>query len=308
MLKRLQANYTLGEVANVNLFDDKGVLLLHKDQPITQGIRKHFKNLKLYVLQNQGNLNQTTSEKSKAFSENIYIYLVSSLWDIFHEAEPIHPEKIKKTLMLVESIIKELQSDCIYFNFNAFHLVLEKYKQESYCLFSHLLNVALLAAVTGMKLGYTGERLENLILGAYFHDIGKLKVPKEIINKPGKLTDEEYNVIKQHPIYGEKMLINARLHSNVLAGVREHHERWNGKGYPYGLNGNSINMDAQIIAVADVYDALTSDRPYRERFLPYQALEMIIDWIDKDFNPEVVQAFRESLILYPENAIFTLNT
>ena len=117
MLKRLQANFPLGEVANVNLFDDKGVLLLHKDQPITQGIRKHFKNLKLYVLQNQGNLNQTTSEKSKAFSENIYINLVSSLWDIYHEAERIHPEKIKKTFMIVEYIIKELQSNCIYFNF-----------------------------------------------------------------------------------------------------------------------------------------------------------------------------------------------
>lgn len=94
----------------------------------------------------------------------------------------------------------------------------------------------------------------------------------------------------------------------MTAIVEEHHERWNGKGYPNGSPGNNIHLDAQIVAVSDVYEALTAERPYRKGIPTYQALEMILARSGKDFNPLVVQAFRESLILYPENSIVILNT
>ncbi|KLU61977.1 cyclic di-GMP phosphodiesterase response regulator RpfG [Peptococcaceae bacterium CEB3] len=104
------------------------------------------------------------------------------------------------------------------------------------------------------------------------------------------------------------MLENTRLHPNVRAIVRGHHERWNGQGYPDGLIGTRIHRDAHIVTVADAYEALTADRPYRKGIPPYYALEMLLSWSAKDFNPHVVEAFRKALILYPGNAVVTLNT
>lgn len=210
--------------------------------------------------------------------------------------------------MLVETILKELKPINVYLDLDVVRLDMEKFKQHDYGTFVHCVNVALLATITGMRLGYKEKRLKYLTMGALLHDLGKLNVPKEILNKPGSLKDDEFVIMKQHPLMGVEMLKNTPLLPSVLATVKDHHERWNGKGYPYGLIGNNIHMDAQIVAVTDVYEALTANRPYRKGLPPHHALEMIIAWSGKDFNPKVVQAFRESLILYPENAIVTLNT
>ena len=131
---------------------------------------------------------------------------------------------------------------------------MEKFKQHDYGTFVHSVNVSLLAAMTGMRLGYKEKKLKYLTLGALLHDVGKLKVPKEILNKQGSLTDGEFAIMKQHPQLGVEMLKNTRLLPSVTATIEEHHERWNGKGYPYGLRGNSIHLDAQIVAVTDVYE------------------------------------------------------
>jgi len=103
------------------------------------------------------------------------------------------------------------------------------------------------------------------------------------------------------------MLRNADVLLSILSTVRQHHERWDGNGYPDGLSGSKICLDAQIIAVADVYDALTAGRPYRKALPPYHALEMILT-MGKDFNPIVIQAFRKTLNLYPKGTLVTLNT
>ncbi|GAB6172883.1 HD-GYP domain-containing protein [Paradesulfitobacterium aromaticivorans] len=307
VLEKLLPNSALEKFASLDLFDEAGILLLQKGQPITAGIQERLERREVYILR-QHEDSVSSSRQVKAFSKDIYIKLVGSLWSIYHEAKLIKPEQIEKTVVLVETILKELQTPNVYLNFDAMRLDLEKFKQHDYGTFVHVLNVALLSALTGMRLGYKEKRLKYLTLGALLHDLGKLQVPKEILNKPGSLTDDEFAIMKRHPLMGEEMLRNTRLLNSVTAMVREHHERWNGKGYPFGLKGDSIHPDAQIIAVTDVYEALTGDRPYRKGLPPYHALEMIIAWSGKDFNPKVVQAFRESLILYPENAIVTLNT
>ena len=307
LLERAQSNSTPGMTASVDLFDNFGVLLLHKGQPITESIRDLLQKREVFVWRKQENINYST-EKVKAFSKDVYINLVGSLWNIYHEARLVLPEQIEKTVVLVEIILKELNPINIYLNLEMVRLDLEKFKHHDYGTFVHSLNVAILATMTGIRLGYKEKILKYLTLGALLHDLGKLDVPKEILNKPGSLTDDEFAIMKRHPQLGTKMLRNTHLLPSVLATVKEHHERWNGKGYPYGLIGNNIHLDAQIIAVTDVYEALTADRPYRKGLPPYHALEMIIAGSGKDFNPKVVLAFRESLILYPENAIVTLNT
>jgi len=307
VLEKKRPNSALEKTASMDLFGSTGMLLLQKGMPITDGIRERLEKREVYVLK-KGQAKIASPRQVKAFPKDVYTQLVGSLWSIFHEAKLVKAEQIEKTMALVETILEELQAPNVYIDLDAIRLDLEKFKQHDYGTFVHVLNVALLSAITGLQLGYTERRLKYLTLGALLHDLGKLKVPREILNKPGSLTKEEFAIVKQHPIVGKEMLKDTHLLTSVMAMVSEHHERWNGKGYPYGLSGNNIHRDAQIIAVTDVYEALTADRPYRKGFPPYHALEMILAWSGKDFNPIVVQAFLKSLILYPENAIVTLNT
>jgi len=305
VLERVSPNSVFGKYTLENLFDSKGTLLLKKGLQINDNIRERLKRREIYVLQDH---KDSTTKSIKRFPRDAYVKLVGFLWTIYHEEKLIGPEQIEKTVDLVNLILKEIQSQDVYLDFNAGLVDLEKFKQHDYRTFIHAVNVALLSALTGMRLGYQGEALKELTLGALLHDLGKLHIPCEILNKPGSLSEVEFKIIKQHPLMGGEMLKNTHLLPNVMATIKEHHERWNGKGYPYGLRGNDIHTDAQIVAVADVYEALTADRPYRKGLPPYHALEMIIAWSGKDFNPKLVQAFRESLILYPENAKITLNT
>lgn len=307
VLKKPESNSAMEQTATQDLFDAAGVLLLKKGQPLTAGIRELLEKREVYIWR-KGEETFFSRRQVKAFPRDVYFKLVGSLWSIYHEAKLIGAAQIEQTVKLVETILKELHTQNVYLDFDAIRLDMEQIKEHDYGTFVHVMNTALLTVLTGMRLKYTEKRLKYLALGALLHDLGKLKVPKEILNKPGSLTAEEFTIIKQHPLVGEDMLNHTRLVPSVRAMVREHHERWNGKGYPYGLSGSKIHMDAQIIAVTDVYEALTADRPYRKGLPPYQALEMVIAWSGQDFNPRVVQAFREFLILYPENAMVTLNT
>ena len=134
---------------------------------------------------------------------------------------------------------------------------------------------------------------------ASLHDIGKLAVPDSIINKPGKLTDEEFEKIKLHTIYGEDMIKNMREYANEPLVVyareicRHHHERWDGKGYPDGLIGDEIPIAAQVVSVADVYDALTSVRSYKPAYSSEQAVKMILDGECGQFNPLLLQCLTD---------------
>lgn len=305
VLKRVCPTSILEKTAYEDLFDSTGTLLLRKGLPISECLRDRLLKREVYLLKNQGDM---PPNHIKEFPKDTYIELVGSLWNIYHEAKLIGFEQIEKTVELVDSILFELRAYDIFFTTNTSSLSLEEFKQHDYGTFVHSVNVAILSALTGKHLGYREERLKEITLGALLHDLGKLQIPAEILNKTECLKEEEFTLIKQHPLLGEQMLANTRTSDNVVAAIKEHHERWNGSGYPYGIKENNIHVDAQIVAVTDVYEALTADRPYRKGLPPYHALEMIIAESGRNFNPDVVNAFRESLILYPKNSIITLNT
>lgn len=165
------------------------------------------------------------------------------------------------------------------------------------CTYLHCRNVALLTIILAQELGYYGKSLKEIALGALLHDIGKLKVPKSILNKPSSLNDAEYNLIKKHPEEGMKILETSSLSNNICMPIMQHHERMDGTGYPLGLKAEEIHPNAQIVAVADVFDALISDRPYRRGLTLGQALEIIIAGKGKDFSREVVEAFLSLFVL-----------
>lgn len=140
------------------------------------------------------------------------------------------------------------------------------------------------------------------------HDIGKAKISKEILNKPGALTQDEYGEIKKHPLYGYQMMENTvGISKRVAMSVAQHHEREDGSGYPLGLDTRNIHPYAKIIAVCDVYDAVTSDRVYRSKTTPYIAADLILEESFKTLAPNVVQKFVQHVTTYFFNDRVRLN-
>ncbi len=155
----------------------------------------------------------------------------------------------------------------------------------------HILRVQRYAVAIARQMGLVDEELESVSTGSLLHDIGKLGVPENILLKPGPLTPDEFAQIKKHPQIGAAILAPVEFPGSVLAVVKSHHERWDGRGYPDGLRGEDIPLTARILAVADVFDALTSDRAYRTAWTQTQALEEIRRGRGVHFDPSVVDAF-----------------
>lgn len=174
--------------------------------------------------------------------------------------------------------------------------------------YSHSLNVGILGTMIASEVGITRNRLEDLALCALMHDIGKIDIPIEIINKNGPVTPEEFDVIKAHPQKGVERLRKCyNLSTEVLPGIMSHHEKVDGSGYPYGYEGRQIPLFGRILAVADVYDALTSQRSYRKAWHPKEALEYIIAGSDSQFDCDLVQVFSRLICVYPTGAIIKLS-
>ena len=155
----------------------------------------------------------------------------------------------------------------------------------------HSTRVAKYTAMLTRELGYDQETVEKYYSIALMHDIGKIGIPDEVLNKPGKLTPEEYAIIKSHTERGYEVLKNISLMPEIAIGARAHHERPDGKGYPLGLKGNAIPRVAQIIAVADTFDAMYSDRPYRKRMDFDKAVSIIKEVSGTQLTEDVVEAF-----------------
>ena len=145
------------------------------------------------------------------------------------------------------------------------------------------------AVNTAIKLGVSANFLENIKYGTLLHDIGKLAIPDNILNKKGKLTEEEFTEIKKHPLVGYELLKN--VFEPISDIIKSHHERIDGNGYPFGLKGEDITLPAKIVAVCDVYDALISERPYKEPMPKNKAISIIEESAGTHFDPEVVKVF-----------------
>lgn len=166
--------------------------------------------------------------------------------------------------------------------------------------FMHSLSVAVLAVAAGSVLRLDRQELLDLSLSAVLHDIGKLRIPAEVLNKPGKLNDLEWQLMKRHPRLGAEMLTErSDLATPIMRGIYEHHERNDGSGYPHRLGGSDISRFGKIIAVADFYDAITSDRVYRRGTVPHLAVEQLIAESLSTYDAEMVGAFIRSLAVYP---------
>lgn len=175
--------------------------------------------------------------------------------------------------------------------------------------FTHSVNVAIFSITLGEGLHYPAQELKALGLGAIFHDIGKTRIPKEILNRPGPLTPDEVPVIQKHPQEGMELLKETPgVNTDILRVPLEHHERISGSGYPRGLKGSKISEFGMIASIADVYDAMTSDRVYHSKMPPHTALSKIYAMGKESFNIGFIEKFISRIGVYPIGSLLILSS
>ncbi|WP_238942733.1 HD-GYP domain-containing protein [Planococcus beigongshangi] len=206
--------------------------------------------------------------------------------------EPIHITAITDVAFL--SISNSLVFHSLSEEIKELRKIGEKVEKKDYYTYKHSSRVSRYALKVAARIGMTRERIEDLFLASILHDIGKINIPEDVLNKPGKLTDEEFEMIKKHPGDGAEML-RKTAYKKLADIVEQHHERISGNGYPFGLKGEEILLEARIIGVCDTFDAMTEDRSYRKAFTSEYAMEEIRRLSGIQYDPEVVRAFEEVL-------------
>ena len=173
--------------------------------------------------------------------------------------------------------------------------------------FKHSVDVGSIAMIIGKTMKLSRENIREIGVAGLLHDLGKSRVPSEILNKPGRLTDAEFAVMKKHSLYSYEMIKDKPgLSQDIKLGVLQHHEKMGGNGYPMGVGGSKIGLFGRILSVADVYDALVTERPYKSAFSPRDAVEMIMA-MSRDLDNNVIRAFLRSVILYPVGTVLRLS-
>jgi hypothetical protein len=169
-------------------------------------------------------------------------------------------------------------------------------------------NTAILSAFIAMELKFSHHKVMQIVTGALLHDIGMLRLPEEITNKSGSLSESELQRIQAHPLYTYKIITKELLYPEDVGLVAlQHHERWDGEGYPRRISGANIDMGARIVSVADAFEAMVSEKPYRNSMMGYQAMKNLLSDNSRRFDPDVLKAFIKTMGIYPIGSVIMLN-
>ena len=235
--------------------------------------------------------------------EAIYEEALPLIERILKEAERGRIESHQDIPPLIGKIVNSLSKG----NNGLVLLASEKATEENY-LYAHSINVSILAIKVGLGLGYKRDKLIDLGVSAFLHDVGMVRV-MEIAQLPRKLTKEEYEEVKKHPKRGKEILEKIReISKSAVETAYQQHERLRGQGYPEGVKKEEVGEYAQIVGLVDVYEALTHPRVYRKKMTPHKALEIIIDYSEDFFAPPLVKALVAQLSFYPIGSWVKLNT
>jgi HD-GYP domain-containing protein (c-di-GMP phosphodiesterase class II) len=293
-----------------HIYNEEGTVLLAADVeltgPLLERLRTHGIDY-LYIRDSRTDdivMKDPVSEETRIRTTREIRTAFRKMMDDAGKKRLVSSYQLGKTFRpLMEGVIEDLSGhpDAM--------MMLTNMNVTDHYLFQHSLNVCIYATMLGLAYGYSKEELMVLGLGALLHDVGKTKVPLELLRKPGPLTIEEFAEIKKHAEYGYLMLKdepNIPLLSAHCAF--QHHERINGSGYPRGLVGNDIHEYARWIGIVDSFDAMTTHRAYRPAMLPHQALETLFTGAGTLYDREMIALFRDKIAVYPIGITVTLNT
>lgn len=235
--------------------------------------------------------------------ERVYMHAASIIKNVFAMAKKENSVEVSAVRDAVsEILLKVLENETVMLQVTGIRDI------DNYT-FLHSVDVCIYSTMIGKKMGFGRELLMTLGMGAILHDIGKCKVPIEILRKPGRLSVSEFEQMKLHTVHGSEIIRNSYGLSSSMANIAfQHHEKWNGSGYPLGITSDSIDLMARIVSLVDVYDALTSDRVYKKKELPHIAAEYIKDNANTLFDPFIVDLFINNIAVYSEGTIVLLNT
>ncbi len=298
-----------GCITETDIYTDKGVLLCPKMTVMDENTLEKLSNYKgpvqVVISYTEEPVEeviiQPDKDESIEFDNSFKEYAVETLSNLYANVDDVDTLTIGATEMGEEvySIVKSATSLCIN---------LEKLKVSDVYTYKHAVDVGTMAAVLAKVIGESDSFVREVTVSGLLHDIGKEKIPAEIINKPAKLTKEEFEIIKTHPIHGYKLLLGAALISEeVRQGILNHHENVDGTGYPRGLVDDRIGKMAQIISIVDVYDALVTERAYKSAMSPSQAIEIMFTMSNK-FNMDYFRAFLSIINAFPNGTEVLLST
>lgn len=246
---------------------------------------------------------ETTVEQEITVVKELRKEVSSAVDEIMHNVREDKKLDVKRTKDVVSSM-----TESILRNPNAF-LWMRMLKDKDSYTYSHCMDSSALAIAFGRYMGLSRTELEDLGIGALLSDVGKMQVPPELLNKPGKLTDKEFETVKKHVDYSVRIMQKSgNLSKAAIATAATHHERFDGSGYPRGLKGREIPVLGRMAAIVDCYDAITSDRPYRRPLSAHEAVRRLYDWRGSAFQSELVEQFIQTLGTYPTGSIVELNT
>lgn len=224
----------------------------------------------------------------------------SKVTEAIGKQEPVGVESIDTIVDRIVDLLRRLQNDVVQF------ILYGMQGESGYT--ENAINSAVLAILVGTNLSMPQHKLIQLATGALLHDVGMLRLPEDLISKSGALTPEELKTIKTHPIHAYKIITRElRYPEEIGMMVLQHHERWDGKGYPKGLSGKGILLQARVIAVVDAFEAMVSKRPYRSSMIGYTAMRTILGDNSRRFDPEILKTFIRTMGIYPVGSLVLLN-
>lgn len=228
---------------------------------------------------------------------------LDEIFECNEEIKELSQTAVKKVDSIADDIMNDIANDTSFLGNQM--IALQNYDDYTY---KHCLRVSMLAASVCAELGLGSEETKEVVIAGLLHDIGKSNIDHDIIIKPGKLTNEEFEEVKRHPHIGYNILKNSgEYNANIMSGVLFHQEKFDGSGYPTGLAGEKIPLIARILTVCDVFDALTSNRPYRQPWSVAETEEYMLGGCDQHFDIEVTKAFLRAFNPYPIGTMVLLS-
>lgn len=250
-------------------------------------------------------VSETKAQKEELRNERITNALTTldEIFECNEEIKELSHTAVQKVDNIADDIINDIANDTSFLGNQM--IALQNYDDYTY---KHCLRVSMLAASVCGELGLSAEETKEVVIAGLLHDIGKSNIDHDIIIKPGKLTDKEFEEVKRHPHIGYNILKNSgEYNANIMSGVLFHQEKYDGSGYPTGLVGEKIPLIARILTVCDVFDALTSNRPYRQPWSVAETEEYMLGGCDQHFDIEVTKAFLRAFNPYPIGTLVQLS-
>lgn len=284
-----------GMVVGQDIYDGDGCLLIAKDLVLNAEYIENLKRMGFAGVYVRDELTDEIDIKD-VISPEVRREAVREVRELFLTNDGIEAtgEEEEQIRQMVQSVVEQvIDNEEVLYN------VMDLKNYDNYTYF-HSVSVAVLSAVIGARMKMTTQELLVLTTAAFLHDIGKKFLDIEILNSSQKLTRAQVDHLLQHPMKGYEFLkTNFKFPPMVALGVLEHHEWYNGEGYPLHKSGNDIPLCARIIKIADVYDAMTSKRPYHEPISPAETVEYIMARMETEFDPNVLRYFLKSVAVYP---------